>query len=64
MVDVGAESHDEFLQIAEDAAPKPILSQVAKEAFHHVQPRRAGGRKVQMKARVSRQPASQQGRNA
>ena len=41
-VDVGADGHDEFFQIAEDASPEPIVSAVAKETFHHVQPRRAG----------------------
>ena len=56
-VDVGADGHDEFFQIAEDATPKPILSQVAKEAFHHVEPGRAGGSEVQMKSRMPRQPA-------
>ncbi len=56
-VDVSADGHDEFFQIAEDAAPKPILSEVAKETFHHVQPGRAGGSEVQMKARMPRQPA-------
>ena len=56
-VDVSADGHDEFLQVAEDATAEPILSQVAKETFHHVQPGRAGGSEVQMKARVSRQPA-------
>jgi hypothetical protein len=30
-VDVGADSHDEFFQIAEDAAPEPIVSEVAKK---------------------------------
>ena len=56
-VDVGADGHDEFFQVAEDAAPEPILRQVAEETFHHVQPRRAGRSEVQMKARVPRQPA-------
>ena len=56
-VDVGADGHDEFFQVVEDAAPEPILSEVAKETFVHVQPRRAGGSEVQMKARVPHQPA-------
>ena len=30
-VDVGADGDDEFFQIAEDAAPEPIVSEVAKE---------------------------------
>src|SRR6266536_6522852 len=56
-VDVGADGHDEFFQIAEDAAPEPIVSEVAKETFHHVQPRRAGGSEVEMKAGMPCQPA-------
>ena len=39
-VDVGADGHDEFFQVAEYAAPEPILSQVTKEAFHHIRVRR------------------------
>ena len=49
--------HDEFFQIAEYATPEPILSQVAKEAFPHIEPRRAGGSEVQMKTRMACQPA-------
>jgi len=56
-VDVGADGHDEFFQVVENAPPKPILGRVAKETFHHVEPRRAGGSEVQMKARVPGQPA-------
>jgi len=56
-VDVSADGHDEFFQVAENASAKPILSEVAKEAFHHVEPGRAGGSEVQMKARMSLQPA-------
>ena len=40
-VDVGADGHNEFFQVAEDAAAEPVVSQVAKETFHHVEPRRA-----------------------
>ena len=56
-VDVGADGHNEFFQVAEDAAAEPVVSQVAKETFHHVEPRRAGGSEVQMKAGMPRQPA-------
>jgi len=56
-VDVGADGHDEFFQVAENPAAEPILSEVTKEAFHHIEPGRAGGSEVQMKARVSHQPA-------
>ncbi len=56
-VAVGADGHDEFFQVAEYATPEPVLSQVAKEAFHHVEPGGAGGSEVQMKARMPCQPA-------
>ena len=56
-VDVGADGQDEFFQIAEDSAPQAILGQVAKKTFHHIQPRRARGSEVQMKAWVPCQPA-------
>jgi len=56
-VDVGADGHDEFFQVAENPAAEPILSEVTKEAFHHIEPGRAGESEVQMKARVSHQPA-------
>ena len=56
-VDVSSNGQNEFFEIMEDAAPQPVLREIAKEAFHHVQPRRAGGREVQMKARVLIEPA-------
>jgi RHS repeat-associated protein len=56
-VDVGAEGHDVFFQVAEYATPEPILSQVAKEAFHHVELGRAGRSEVHMKTRMPHQPA-------
>jgi len=56
-VDVSADSHDQLFQIAKDAAPQPVLREIAEETLHHVQPRRAGGREVHMKTRMSRQPA-------
>ena len=56
-VDVSADSRDELFQIAKHAAPQPVLREIAEEALHHVQPRRAGGREVHMKTRVPSQPA-------
>jgi hypothetical protein len=56
-VDVGADGHDEFLEIAKDAAAQTILGEVTKETLHHVEPRRTGGSEVQMESRMSRQPA-------
>ena len=41
-VDISADSHDQLFQIAKDAAPQPVLGEIAEEALHHVEPRRAG----------------------
>src|ERR1700690_1908028 len=56
-VDVSTDGQDEFFQIAKNAAPQPVLREIAEEALHHVQPRRAGGGEVHMKTRVPGQPA-------
>src|SRR5208282_6593824 len=56
-VDVGADGHDEIFQVAKYATPEPVLSQVAEETFHHVEPGGAGGSEVQMKAWMPCQPA-------
>ena len=56
-IDVSSNGQNEFFEIAKHAAPQPVLREIAKEAFHHVQPRRAGGREVHMKARVLIEPA-------
>ena len=39
-----------------NATPNSVRGQVAKEAFHHVEPGRTGGRKMEMKMRVSLLP--------
>src|SRR5579859_7943812 len=48
--------HDQLLDGAEDAAAQPVLREVTKEALHHSEPRRTGGREVHVKARMSFQP--------
>jgi len=48
------------MAVGSDVGPFPHGTQareVAEEAFHYVQPRRAGESEVQMKARMPRQPA-------
>ena len=57
MVDVLADGLDQFLDAAEDAAAESVLGQVAEEAFHHVQPRAAGGREVHVETRMASEPA-------
>ena len=56
-IDVISNRHDEFFEIAKNAAAKPVLSEIAEEALHHVEPRGAGGCEVHMKTWVALQPA-------
>src|ERR1700679_3607411 len=37
-VDVFSDSHDQLFEVLKDSAPQPIVCEVAKEAFHHVEP--------------------------
>src|SRR5438445_10534494 len=57
VIDVVSDGRDEFFDIAKNAAAQPVLSQIAKEAFHHIQPGRTGGREVHVKTRVTLKPA-------
>ena len=57
VIDVVSDRGDKLFDIAKDAAAQPVLSRIPKEAFHHVQPRRAGGREVHAKTRVTLKPA-------
>ena len=56
VIDVVSDRGDEFFDIAKDAAAQPVLSQIPKEAFHHIQPGRTGGREVHVKTRVTLDP--------
>ena len=56
-VDVLADGLDQFLDAAKSAAAEPVFGQVAEEAFHHVQPRAAGGREVHVETRMASEPA-------
>ena len=38
LVDVVADSHDQFIDVAEDASAQAILGKIPEEAFNHVQP--------------------------
>lgn len=51
-IDVVADGHNELFEVPEDAAPDALLSQVAEEAFAHVQPRGGSGREVHTEAAV------------
>jgi len=56
-VDVVSDGHDELFEIVEDTAPNLLGSQVAEEAFNHVEPRCGGRRETHMEALVLFQPA-------
>jgi hypothetical protein len=60
-VDVALDCHDQFLDISEDATPEPVLCELAKEPFHHVQPGCARRREVHVETGVPFQPALQFG---
>ena len=57
MVDVVSDGCDEVFYVPKDPATKPILSQIPKESFHHVQPGRTGGSEMHMETRVTLEPA-------
>src|ERR1700674_5118199 len=46
---------------AKHAAPKAAGSEITKEAFHHVEPRSAGGCEVNVEPRMALQPALNDG---
>ena len=56
-VDELSDGHDEFFGIVKHAAPQSILGKVAEEALHHVQPRTAGRREVDMKPGMTSEPS-------
>lgn len=56
-VNVAFDCHDQFLDISEDATSQPILCEVAKEPFYHVQPGCAG--RIRGKTWVPFQPPLQ-----
>ena len=50
-------SADQFAHAVEDSPTEALLGEVAKEAFHHVEPRGTGGREVHMEAWMPIEPA-------
>ena len=56
-VDVTSDRHDKLFEITKDTAPQPVVREIAEEAFHHVQPRRAAGREGHMETRMPHQLA-------
>src|SRR5258706_10014642 len=57
MIKVVSNGFDEFGNTAKDAASDPFLGDVSEEAFHHVQPRRAGRSVVRVKSRMLLHPS-------
>jgi hypothetical protein len=56
VVDIVADRGDQFLHVMKDAAADSLVGEVAKEAFHHVQPRTTGRREVHVEPAVPIQP--------
>ena len=57
MSDVLCNSIDEFVDRTKDSMAKPAFGDVAKETFHHIEPRGAGGREVNMETLVALHPS-------
>lgn len=55
LVDILADRVDQFLDVTEDAAAKPALSEVRGSTLHHVQPRATGRREVDVEFGMTRQ---------
>jgi hypothetical protein len=55
-IDILINGIDQLLDIAKNGASDSILCQVAKEPFHHVEPRCAGRGEVNVEARVTFEP--------
>ena len=56
-INVTADCHDEFFEIAKYTAPQSVLSEVAEEALHHVQPRCTGWSEVHVESWMTLEPA-------
>src|SRR5437016_1983161 len=57
MVDIGIDCGDKFQHVAKHSAPEAVDRKVPKEALHHVEPRSASGREVDMEPWMALQPA-------
>ena len=57
MVDVVADGGDQLLQVLENAAADLVCSQVAKEAFDHIEPRGRSGGKADVESLMALEPA-------
>src|SRR5215472_12622589 len=55
-VDVIADHHKEFFQIAKHAATQLVLSEVAEETLHHVEPQRTSRSEVHVEAWMTLEP--------
>ncbi len=56
-VDVAADRQEEFFQVAKHTAPQSVLSEVAEETLHHVQPRCTGRGEVHVEPWMAGEPA-------
>lgn len=56
-VDVTADRQDEFFEIAKYTAPQSVLSEIAEESLHHVEPRCTGRSEVHVEPWMACEPA-------
>lgn len=56
-INVGADRCSELLRACMRSAAQRVVGEEPEEALDLIQPRRVGGREVQLKARVAQQPA-------
>jgi hypothetical protein len=53
LVDILSDRHDQLLHIAKDPAAEAVLSEIAEESLHHVEPRATGRREVDVESRAT-----------
>jgi len=56
MMDVVLDGSPEFTDVAKTASANPLVRQVPKPPFHHIEPRTCGGDEVQLEARMPIHP--------
>src|ERR1039457_6583180 len=56
-VDIFTDGCGEVFSIAKNSAPQSVLSEVPKEAFHHIQPGTTGRREVNVEPGMTSQPS-------
>ena len=56
-IDVTADCQEQFFEIAKYTAPQSVLSEIAEESLHHVEPRCTGRSEVHVEPWMACEPA-------